>query len=179
MTPTTPEGPRESDLGWSLAVLLRHWHERVEGRLSDLRHGSRGYHVLTAVAEHEAPTQASLAERLLIDRSVMTYLIDDLEEDGLVQREIDARDRRVRRVCVTDRGRQVLEETRARVAEEEQHLLAGLDRPTQDLFRDAAARAAEAVQRRSPETDPCAAVHEVAPSTAGPGEGGRPVAGER
>lgn len=179
MTPTTPNGPRESDLGWSLAVLLRNWHERVEGRLSDVRHGSRGYHVLTDVAEHEAPTQASLAERLLIDRSVMTYLLDDLEEDGLVRREADPRDRRVRRVCVTDRGRQVLEEARARVAEEEQQLLAGVDRPTQDLFRDAAARAAEAVQQRSPETDPCAAVRGVAPAATETCEDGRPVAGGR
>lgn len=179
MTPTTPDSPRVSDLGWSLAVLLRHWHERVEHRLSDLRHGSRGYHVLIAVAEHEAPTQASLAERLLIDRSVMTYLLDDLEEDRLVRREVDARDRRVRRVCVADRGRQVLEQARARVLEEEQQLLAGVDRPTQDLFRDAASRAAEAVQRRSPETDPCAAVRGVAPDTAEPCEDGRPVSEKR
>ncbi|WP_017574834.1 MarR family winged helix-turn-helix transcriptional regulator [Nocardiopsis kunsanensis] len=179
MTPTTPDSPRKNDLGWSLAVLLRHWHERVEVRLSDVRHGSRGYHVLTAVAEHEAPTQASLAERLLIDRSVMTYLLDDLEEDGIVRREVDVRDRRVRRVCVTDRGRQLLEEIRARVAEEEQHLLAGVDLPTQNLFRDAAARAALAVQQRSPGTDPCAAVHEVAPEAAEPRESGGPAAGER
>lgn len=80
---------------------------------------------------------------------------------------------------MTGRGRHVLAEARTRVAEEEQQLLAGVDRPTQELFRDAAARAAEAVQRRSSETDPCTAVHGVAPAAAEPREGGGPVAGER
>ncbi|ADH68177.1 MarR family winged helix-turn-helix transcriptional regulator [Nocardiopsis dassonvillei] len=156
-----PTPGQDTDLGWSLAVLLRRWHERVEAVLDGVPHGSRGYHVLTAVSLDEPPTQAALAERLLIDRSVMTYLLDDLEEADLVRRRVDPGDRRVRRVCATAHGREVLASLSARVREAEEHILAGLDAPARELFRQIAQHAAVAVQESSPTTDPCAAVRQV------------------
>ncbi|GAB3698084.1 MarR family winged helix-turn-helix transcriptional regulator [Nocardiopsis oceani] len=164
MTPTTPErngATGSSNLGWSLAVVLRRWHEHTEAALADLPHGSRGYHVLEAVSRGDAPTQAALAERLLIDRSVMTYLIDDLEKADLVRRRSDPDDRRVRRVCATEHGHEVLERTGAVVGHVEERVLGGLDPDTRALFRTAAGRAATAIQEASPNTDPCAAVIQV------------------
>ncbi|QUX31096.1 winged helix-turn-helix transcriptional regulator [Nocardiopsis akebiae] len=167
-----PAPGQDTDLGWSLAVLLRRWHERVEAVLDGVPHGSRGYHVLTAVSLDEPPTQAALAERLLIDRSVMTYLLDDLEEAGLVRRRVDPGDRRVRRVCATAHGHEVLASLSERVREAEEHVLAGLDPPARELFRRIAQLAAVSVQESSPTTDPCAAVRRVV----GPDDpGGRPV----
>lgn len=168
MTPTTPEpdtGTGDHNLGWSLAVLLRRWHEHVEAALDDLPHGSRGYHVLAAASRGDAPTQAALAERLLIDRSVMTYLIDDLEAADLVRRRADPADRRVRRVCSTDHGAEVLARADQLVEHVEERLLGGLDADTRALFRAAAGRAATAVQEASPDTDPCAAVLQVTRDT--------------
>lgn len=156
-----PVPVQDTNLGWSLAVLLRRWHERVEAVLDDVPHGSRGYHVLTAVSLDEPPTQAALAERLLIDRSVMTYLLDDLEEADLVRRRVDPDDRRVRRVCATAHGHEVLASLGERVREAEEHILAGLDAPARELFRRIAQHAAVAVQESSPTTDPCAAVRQV------------------
>lgn len=167
MSTPSPESGREHtggqapDLGWSLAVVLQRWHERVEELLADVPHGSRGYHVLVACADTEAPTQAALAERLLIDRSVMTYLLDDLEAADLVLRRVDENDRRVRRVCVTGHGREVLADLSARVAHAEERVLAGLDEVTRSLFRTAARAAAVAIQEASPDLDPCAAVRAV------------------
>ncbi|WP_444960425.1 MarR family winged helix-turn-helix transcriptional regulator [Nocardiopsis sp. M1B1] len=167
-----PVPGQDTNLGWSLAVLLRRWHERVEAVLDDVPHGSRGYHVLTAVSLGEPPTQAALAERLLIDRSVMTYLLDDLEEADLVRRRVDPGDRRVRRVCATAHGHEVLASLSERVREAEEHILAGLDAPARELFRRIAQHAAVAVQESSPTTDPCAAVRQVV----GPDDPvGRPV----
>ncbi|MFW6642025.1 MarR family winged helix-turn-helix transcriptional regulator [Nocardiopsis algeriensis] len=166
MTTLPPDGPRRSDdtsnLGWALAVVLRRWQELAEAELSDVPHGSRGFHVLGACADEEAPTQAALAARLLIDRSVMTYLLDDLEKAGLVRRRVDPGDRRVRRVCATERGREFLADLRGRVARVEERVLSGLDAQARELFRAAAGRAAAAVQRAEPELDPCAAVRDVA-----------------
>ena len=149
------------DLGWSLAVLLRRWHEHVEQALADLPHGSRGFHVLTTVAAGEPPTQAALAERLLIDRSVMTYLLDDLEAAELVRRRVDSKDRRVRRVCPTDHGLSVLRQAEELVAHVEDRLLSGLPPRQRDHFRAAAATAADAIRLSAPETDPCKAVLQV------------------
>ncbi|GHC84357.1 hypothetical protein GCM10007079_26240 [Nocardiopsis terrae] len=187
MTPTTPDRNGTAgvgDLGWSLAVVLRNWHERTETALAELPHGGRGYHVLAALSRGEAPTQAALAEQLLIDRSVMTYLLDDLAAADLVRRRPDPDDRRVRRVCATDHGRAVLARVNALVEQAEERVLDGLAPETRDLFRAAAARAATTIQESSPGTDPCAAVIRV--TGGGPSSGGaegrsgiRPGSGRR
>ncbi|NYJ37638.1 MarR family winged helix-turn-helix transcriptional regulator [Nocardiopsis aegyptia] len=156
-----PEAAPQTTLGWSLAVVLRRWHERTEAVLADIPHGARGYHVLDATAQGDPPTQAALAERLLIDRSVMTYLLDDLESAGLVRRRVDPDDRRVRRVCATGAGLAVLSDARRRVDRVEDHVLGGLDEADRSAFRAFAGSAAAAIQAAAPGTDPCAAVTEA------------------
>ncbi|WP_230394428.1 MarR family winged helix-turn-helix transcriptional regulator [Plantactinospora alkalitolerans] len=150
-----------TNLGWSLGMVLRRWHERVEEELRDLPHGSRGYHILTVVVHDEVPTQGALATRLAIDRSVLTYLIDDLESAGLLERQLDPRDRRARRIVATGRGREALADAERRVSLAEQHVLAGLPEDQRSMFRDAAGRAAEAIHAAAPGTDPCIAVQDV------------------
>ncbi|MET8199875.1 MarR family winged helix-turn-helix transcriptional regulator [Micromonospora taraxaci] len=154
---------RGSTFGWSLGVVLRRWHEYVEEMLNDLPHGSRGYHILAVVVHEDVPTQGALATRLAIDRSVLTYVIDDLENAGLIQRKLDPQDRRARRVVATDRGRAALAEAERRVAHAEDHVLGGLPEDQRDTFRDFAARAAEAIHAAAPATDPCVAVRSVLP----------------
>lgn len=48
-----------------------------------------------------------LAERLRCDRSNITALVDKLEQAGLVRRQVDATDRRLKTLVVTDAGRLV------------------------------------------------------------------------
>src|ERR1043165_4468386 len=114
-------------LGWALAVGPRRWHDGVEDVLGHLPHGTRGYHVLSTVVRADVPTQAALAAYLSIDRTVMTYLIDALEADGLVERRPDPADRRARRVVATERGRTVLTDTERQVAAVERTVLGELD----------------------------------------------------
>ncbi|RLP96131.1 MarR family transcriptional regulator [Micromonospora sp. BL4] len=152
---------RGSNFGWSLGMVLRRWHEYVEEALKGLPHGSRGYHILAVVVHEDVPTQAALASRLVIDRSVLTYVIDDLENAGLIERQLDPRDRRARRIVATERGRQALADAEKRVAHAEDHVLAGLSEEQRATFRDSANRAAEAIHAAAPGTDPCAAVTSV------------------
>ncbi|WLS44669.1 MarR family winged helix-turn-helix transcriptional regulator [Micromonospora profundi] len=154
---------RGSNFGWSLGMVLRRWHEHVEEALKDLPHGSRGYHILAVVVHEEVPTQGALAARLVIDRSVLTYVIDDLENAGLIERQLDPRDRRARRIVATERGRQALVDAERRVAYVEDHVLGGLPEDQRDAFRDFAERAAEAIHAAAPGTDPCVAVISVLP----------------
>ncbi|GIJ81349.1 hypothetical protein Xph01_57810 [Micromonospora phaseoli] len=144
-------------------MVLRRWHEYVEEALQDLPHGSRGYHILAVVVHEEVPTQGALAARLVIDRSVLTYVIDDLENAGLIERQLDPRDRRARRIVATGRGRQTLADAEQRVAHAENHVLGGLPEEQRDVFRDLAERAAEAIHAAAPRTDPCVAVKSVLP----------------
>jgi DNA-binding MarR family transcriptional regulator len=172
-TGDAPAASPQTTLGWSLAVVLRHWHERTETALAGIPHGARGYHVLAATAHGDPPTQAALAERLLIDRSVMTYLLDDLESADLVRRRVDPDDRRVRRVRATDTGLAVLAGAQRRVVAIEEEVLAGLDGEDRDRFRTFARHAATAIQAASPGTDPCAAVAEAVEGARGPARSGR------
>lgn len=50
------------------------------------------------------PNQSQLADYLGIDRSVLPYVIDDLAEAGLVERQSDPADRRARKVVATSLG---------------------------------------------------------------------------
>ena len=150
-----------ANLGWSLAMVLRRWQERVEQALDGIPHSSRGYHVLSVVVHDALPTQGALAARLAIDRTVLTYLIDDLENAGLVERQLDRRDRRARRIVATEHGRRVLADAERRVADSEEQVLGSLTASERVTFREAAERAAEAIHAAAPDTDPCRAVEDV------------------
>lgn len=52
-------------------------------------------------------TMSRLAALLRCDGSYVTALVDSLEDAGLAERRSDARDRRVKVVALTDKGRQV------------------------------------------------------------------------
>jgi DNA-binding MarR family transcriptional regulator len=62
---------------------------------------------LRPLANAEALTMSGLAAQLRCDGSYVTGLIDTLEEAGLAERQSDARDRRVKFVALTEKGREV------------------------------------------------------------------------
>jgi DNA-binding MarR family transcriptional regulator len=64
----------------------------------------------------EPAPMSSIATLLRCDRSAVTWITDRLEERGYVERRGDDRDRRVKLLALTDEGRRVREEIRARLA---------------------------------------------------------------
>ncbi|HEY8474680.1 MAG TPA: MarR family winged helix-turn-helix transcriptional regulator [Natronosporangium sp.] len=145
---TEPTHPNRYPLGWSLDALLREWSARVAQACADLPHGSRGYQVLSAVVHLAPRSQAALAARLGIDRTVMTYLLDQFVESGLAERRPDPADRRARQVVATEHGRRVLAEREARVAQAEEELLAALPPDERRALRSMLERAACALETR-------------------------------
>jgi DNA-binding MarR family transcriptional regulator len=61
-------------------------------------------------ALREPLSMRELAERLYLDPSNLTALVDRLEELGLVERQADADDRRVKRLVITEKGVHLSEE---------------------------------------------------------------------
>jgi DNA-binding MarR family transcriptional regulator len=94
--------------------------------VSDLPGGHRGYLVLATAQQSSCSNQAALAQQLGIDRTVMTYLVDDLERAGLVERRPDPADRRSRRVVLTDASQDVLATAGDRVRSVEASVLGAL-----------------------------------------------------
>lgn len=159
---TTPTAARtQPDLGWILGVLLRAYQASVVSRLGDIPHGPRGYQTLAAVVHGDQPSQLALAAHLGIDRTVMTYLIDDLVEAGLVRREPDPADRRRRKVVPTENGVATFrtEEQRVRTAEEE--LLGMLGADDRAALRTLLLRVADGVRHIDRDTDPCDVAEEM------------------
>ena len=100
------------DLGQSLGALLRAYHEGAREVLHGLPGGPRGYQVLLMSDDRACSNQGAMARELGLDRTVMTYLVDDLEQAGLVERQPDPSDRRARHVLITEAGRERLDSAR-------------------------------------------------------------------
>ena len=88
----------------------------------------------------EPVPMSSIASLLRCDRSAVTWITDRLEERGYVERRSDERDRRVKLLALTDEGRRVREEIRARLATPPEalgRLIRAEQRELRDLLRKA------------------------------------------
>lgn len=114
------------DLGWALTTVLRWFRRSAADAIADLPGGPRGFTVLHVVAAGHCRNQAEIADAVGIDRTVFTYLVDELEEHGLVERRPDPRDRRARQIVATEPGLARLSELRDRIDAVQRDMLASL-----------------------------------------------------
>lgn len=145
-TAAQPHTSPDEDFGWTLGVLVRNYQNATNAAMGEsvgeFPHGARGYQVLVAVVSGEQPNQLALAQHLGIDRTVMTYLVDDFVKAGLVERQLNPADRRARIVVATDSGLAVLADLQQRVAEAERAVLGALADDERELFRSLLRRVA-------------------------------------
>jgi DNA-binding MarR family transcriptional regulator len=123
------------DLGWGLGMVFRAYATAAHAAVAELPGGPRGYQVLSAAARSSVASQLALAQHLGVDRTVMTYLLDDLEAARLIQRVPDPADRRARRVVATKRGSELLATLDHRLQAAEAQVLAPLDEQAREAFR--------------------------------------------
>src|SRR5438094_4743909 len=74
-------------------------------RLEPLGLSPRAWGVLTTLVESGPLTQIELASATSTDRTAMTYLLDELEERGLLERRAKPDDRRSYLIHLTARGK--------------------------------------------------------------------------
>src|SRR6266542_6969595 len=156
----TPRTTLDADLGWALGVVFRSYVKGVEAVVNDLPGGPRGYQVLAAAAQDVADNQADLAQHLGIDRTVLTYLIDDLEQCGLVERRADPLDRRRRRIMATAKGSTVWRQRQQALKHVEQHILGPLGEDA-GLFRALLRRLAVHANSFDPAANACEVVEQL------------------
>jgi DNA-binding MarR family transcriptional regulator len=148
-------GALAGDLGWGLGVVLRAYATAARTAVADLPGGPRGYQVLSAAAQGAVSSQLGLAQHLGVDRTVMTYLLDDLEAARLIERRPDPADRRARRVVATQLGTERLATLNDRLRAAEAHLLGPLDLETRDTFRAQVRLLATRADALDPRDSPC------------------------
>jgi DNA-binding MarR family transcriptional regulator len=149
------------DLGWGLGVVFRAYVTAAHEAVAELPGGPRGYQVLASAAQSAVGSQLALAQHLGIDRTVMTYLLDDLETAGLIARQPDPADRRARRVVATEKGVELLVTLEARLRAAEAHLLDPLDEAARQLFRAQVQSLATRLNALDPVDHPCALAEQV------------------
>jgi DNA-binding MarR family transcriptional regulator len=150
-----------NDLGWGLGVVLRAYARAAHTAVADLPGGPRGYQVLSAAAQGKVGSQLALAQHLGVDRTVMTYLLDDLEAANLIERRADPADRRARRVVATQLGTELLATLDDRLRAAEARLLAPLDPEARETFRAQVRLLATRADALDPMQSPCDLPQEV------------------
>jgi DNA-binding MarR family transcriptional regulator len=109
-----------STLGWRSHAL---WAERLVPLGLDSRQAAMMRHVAGA----EGQSQQALAQALQIPPSRVVALVDALERRGLLRRQGDPADRRVRTLHLTAEGRSMVHALAEVSAAHEQGLCVGLD----------------------------------------------------
>jgi DNA-binding MarR family transcriptional regulator len=149
------------DLGWGLGTVFRAYVKAAHDAVADLPGGARGYQVLSAAAQGTVGSQLALAQHLGVDRTVMTYLLDDLEAAGVIERRPDPADRRARQVVATQKGTELLTELDGRLRTAEAYLLAPLDQESSESFRAQVRMLATRLDALDPLDSPCELADEV------------------
>lgn len=154
----------QDDLGWALGVLLRSYLRATDRVLADVPGGARGYRLLSAVVRDCPGSQLALAQAVGLDRTVVTYLLDDLAAAGLLERQADPADRRTRRVVATPAGRARLAESDDRLRRVEQHLLGDLGAEESETLRRLLQRVAVRLHGQTGESLTCTGIEALAGS---------------
>jgi DNA-binding MarR family transcriptional regulator len=81
------------------------------------------YIVLTALRDEPMRTQAALAKAIGADKTRIIGVLDDLQKRGLIEREPDPADRRVRLLALTAAGRRLHAAVQAEIRAAEKILL--------------------------------------------------------
>lgn len=135
----TRELPAGTGIGETLGMLLMSTGKQVADRVKPAfdaenlrpRHGD----LLKALAGSPSTTQQQLVETLAVDPSVLVGLLNELEQDGLIRRVRDPRDRRRHLVEISPRGLQTLDHLRNAVHIVEQEFFAGLTDDEMETLR--------------------------------------------
>ena len=150
-----------NDLGWGLGTVFRAYVKAAHEAVADLPGGPRGYQILSAAAHGAVGSQLALAQHLGIDRTVMTYLLDDLEAASLIERHPDPADRRARRVVATQKGVELLIQLDQRLREAETNLLIPLGQEERQSFRAQVRLVATRINALDPTENACELAGEV------------------
>lgn len=125
-----------------LAPLIRELIAAEEPVLA--RHGLTmwGYAVLSALDTHAFRTQAALAEAINADKTRIIRTLDELQDDGHIERRPDPDDRRVRLLAITESGRKLKDAVQNEIQRGEERWLGELSAEERRVFLRALRRLA-------------------------------------
>jgi DNA-binding MarR family transcriptional regulator len=121
--PRAPIGEHAQRLHWAVTDLVRRYQFRDRNEICCFGISVSQCHALEALGQAGELTMGALASQMQLSVSTMTRVVDHLVAHGLVQRDVDAEDRRVCCVEPTSKGRELLARISAELLESEQAIL--------------------------------------------------------
>jgi MarR family transcriptional regulator for hemolysin len=113
-------------LGRLLVFTAKAVREAFEDTLREAGSSLGTWVVLSAVSDEGIISQSALASHAHLEGATITHHVDRLEELGLVRRQLDPKDRRVRKIELTPEGERLHRDLLVAMREFEQALFAGL-----------------------------------------------------
>jgi len=111
--PASLPGAGEEDFAYLLVQLGLHLARQFGERLAPLGLEPRHAGMLTRLAAHEGLSQQALGELIGLNPTRMVFLVDELEQRGLVERRRNTADRRSYALYLTGQGRDTLRQIQA------------------------------------------------------------------
>jgi DNA-binding MarR family transcriptional regulator len=139
----------EPTTGFLIVRLAEAIDRRFSARLRPLSLRPRQLHVLRYLDAAGAISQTELADGISVDAANLIETLDELEADGLILREIDAHDRRRRRISLTRAGSRKLRAGLRAAEQADNDVLGTLAQQELDSLRETILRA-----YRSSQTEP-------------------------
>ncbi|WP_426750092.1 MarR family transcriptional regulator [Myxococcus sp. Y35] len=116
-----------SNFGYQLLLLARRWRQLVDAELEAYQLSDATWRPLVHLSHlGDGVRQKDLASGLGIGGPALVRLLDALEEQGLIERDDDAEDRRAKRIRLTKAGRELSQRVRGVLSELESEFLGGL-----------------------------------------------------
>ena len=139
-----PENARprlEPTTGFLIVRVAEAIDRRFSARLRPLRLKPRQLHALRCVNAAGAISHTELADGINVDAANLIETLDELEADGLIRREIDANDRRRRRISLTPAGSRKLQAGLRAAKKADRDVLGTLEPRELDSLRETMLRA--------------------------------------
>lgn len=156
--PVLNQPPRRS--GALLENLARRMRLHAQGVLAPLGLRPRHLVALTVLRDGDGSTQQALATTLMMDRATVVGLLNDLEGDGLVERQRSPEDRRRHIVRLTEHGAATLARTEFALAAVEDEVLGALDAEQRESLYELLSLAMPGAGDACVEADPTSAMVE-------------------
>lgn len=110
--------------------------EKCDEAIKNYHINSKHLGILYLLQENDNLCQIDLGRSLLIDRTTMINLIDDLEKEQYVQRIRDSTDRRIYNIHLTETGKSNLTSIKAIIKNIEVEFLSNIDPSSQSILID-------------------------------------------
>ena len=126
----------ERSFGFLLHDVSRLLRKRFDRRARTIGLTRAQWFVMAHLARNEGLNQSALADILEIEPITLVHQLDRLEAAGWIERRLDANDRRVRLLHLTELGRQILGKMQAMGLETKAEAVGGLSAAEQDALID-------------------------------------------